>query len=545
MKNSSNCVEGGHRIVYKPVKQAKFIYLMVFLKYIHDVILGGILVAEAQSPQEEQIVIGKYPIRKVKEVPVPKSILLLGGPAIIELGLALGSGETIIWPTLSAKYGFILVWGAFIGLLMQTIWTQEMTRWPIVSGEHHIQGAGRVIGMAAATWLFLFLGYVAFIWPGWMIGGASAFYKLIGRWPGGDYGLLFWVYFWALIVLAAVLLSRVARRAVEIIETITLFLAWAIILVTAITGTSLSDWGAMLKQMFTGFGDRPAEIDWWTFAAAIAFVGAGGLANIWYTFWVRDAGFGMGKYVGTIPGLTGKPTAIDIYGAIPENTDENARRIKAWKNNVNSVLWIVFFLGNLITVLMFIALSHALLYKTGLVADMKVSEVRGQILELTSDAIARYTPLGEIGGKLYLFSVWLILFNTQVALMEGLVRQAADTLYVTYEGVRNFVKKDIRLWYAYWWGGIIVVEFILVAAAMIGGVSYGDLVAFGAVMSLLAMVISPLLLLYINTVLLKQLPDKIYQAIKPSPLFVALMAVAFVFYLIFFGIAVAFRLGLI
>ncbi|MEB3773666.1 MAG: Nramp family divalent metal transporter [Desulfurococcales archaeon] len=495
--------------------------------------------------REEYIQVGNYPIRKVKEVPIPKSILLLGGPAIIELGLALGSGETIIWPTLGAKYGFILVWGAFIGLLLQTIWTQEMTRWSIVSGEHHIQGAGRVIGMAAATWLFLFLGYVAFIWPGWMIGGASAFQKLVGGWPEGETGLLFWTYFWAIIVLAAVLLSPIARKALEVIETGTLFLAWIIIIITVVTATSLSDWGAMIKQMFTGIGDRPEDLDWWTFAASIAFVGAGGLANIWYTFWVRDAGFGMGKYVGTIPGITGKPTAIDIYGAVPEGTEENARRIRAWSRNMNNVLWLVFFLGNLITVLMFIALSYALLYKTGVTPGMNIGDIKGQILQLTADAIAAETPLGDVGGKLYLLAVWLILFNTQVALMEGLVRQAADTLYITYEGVRNFVKKDIRKWYAYWWGGIILVEFLLVGLAVIRKVSYGDLVVFGAVMSLVAMTISPLLVLYINTSLIKQLPEKIYKAIKPNTLWVIAMVVAFLFYLTFLIIAVLARLGII
>ncbi len=490
--------------------------------------------------EERMIRIGKYPIRLVSKVPEPKKLAaLLIGPAVIELGLALGSGETILWPTLGAKYGFVLIWGAFIGLLIQTIWTQEMSRWSVVSGEHHIQAVGRMIGMATSTFLFLFLGYIAFIWPGWMIGGTSAFYKLIGGWPSGDFGLLFWIYFWAIVVLVAILFAPVARRALEVIEIGTLLLAWIIIIITAVSSTSLSDWGAMLKQMFTGIGQRPADLDWWLFAASIAFVGAGGLANVWYTFWVRDAGYGMGKYVGTIPGLTGKPTAIDVYGAVPEGTDENAQKIRAWKNNVNSVLWLVFFLGNLITVLMFVAISYALLHKTGMVSELGKT---GGILEVTSEAIAKYTPLGTMGGKLYLFSVWLILFNTQVALMEGLVRQAADTLYVTFEGVRDFVKKDIRKWYAIWWGAIIVIEFILVTAAVAAGVSYGSLVAFGAVMSLVTMTISPAFILYINTKLMKQLPEKIYEAIKPSPVFLAVMAFAIVFYGFFLGIAIKYKL---
>ncbi|MEB3846463.1 MAG: hypothetical protein GSR74_00625, partial [Desulfurococcales archaeon] len=198
-----------------------------------------------------------------------------------------------------------------------------------------------------------------------------------------------------------------------------------------------------------------------------------------------------------------------------------------------------------ITVLIFIMISYSLLYKAGITASMSLGQIKGQILQLTADAIAKSTPLGKVGGDLYLLSVWLILFNTQVALMEGLVRQAADTLYITYEGVRKFVKQDIRKWYAYWWVGIIIVEFILVAAAVLAGVSYGELVVFGAVMSLLTMFLSPAFLLYLNTKLIKQLPKEIYEAIKPHPLIILLLAIAVVFYAFFFGIAVAAKLGII
>ncbi len=501
---------------------------------------------EAGEEKEKLVKIGKYPIRVVKEVPPIVPFLAAAGPAIIEVGLALGSGETIIWPTLAAKYGLILVWGTLVGLFIQTVWTQEMGRWTIVSGEHHIQGAGRVIGMQVATWLFLFLGYIAFIWPGWITGGSAAFLKLVHNWPAPGYrGILFWSYFWSAIIFAAVLLSPVARRAVELLELGTLILAWIIIITVAVTATHGSDWVKMLNYMFLHMGARPKGLDWWTFAASIAFVGAGGLANIWYTFWLRDAKFGMGKYIGTIPGITGKPTALDPIGAIPEGGPENAERIRKWKSHHLKMMWYVFFLGNFLTVLIFIMISYSLLYSKGITPGMGVGYIKGHILQLTADAISKYTILGKFGGAAYLLSVWLILFNTQVALMEGLVRQAADTLYVTYESVRRFVKQDIRKWYAYWWIGIIIVEFGLVGAATLKHVSYGSLVVFGAVMALLSMIISPAITIYINTKLLKKLPEDIYEAIKPHPVNIFILAVAVVFYAFFFSIAVAARLHII
>ena len=50
--------------------------------------------------EEKGVKIGKYEIPRKANFPKPKPLLTLVGPAIIILGLSIGSGEIIIWPTI-------------------------------------------------------------------------------------------------------------------------------------------------------------------------------------------------------------------------------------------------------------------------------------------------------------------------------------------------------------------------------------------------------------------------------------------------------------
>jgi hypothetical protein len=54
---------------------------------------------------------------KQKNLPQPPSLWRTIGPSFILLGLALGSGELILWPFIAANYGLGLLWGAYWELL--------------------------------------------------------------------------------------------------------------------------------------------------------------------------------------------------------------------------------------------------------------------------------------------------------------------------------------------------------------------------------------------------------------------------------------------
>ena len=62
------------------------------------------------------------PIQPLREAELPertKPILKLMGPGLVMAGLAIGSGELIMWPWITSIVGAELLWAAAIGIFLQ------------------------------------------------------------------------------------------------------------------------------------------------------------------------------------------------------------------------------------------------------------------------------------------------------------------------------------------------------------------------------------------------------------------------------------------
>ena len=66
------------------------------------------------------------------------------GPSVILLGLSLGSGEFILWPCLTVRYGFTVFWGALLGILTQFFINMEMARYTLATSEGITTGFARL-----------------------------------------------------------------------------------------------------------------------------------------------------------------------------------------------------------------------------------------------------------------------------------------------------------------------------------------------------------------------------------------------------------------
>jgi len=69
-----------------------------------------------------------------RNLPTPPSIVRTLGPSFILLGLALGSGELILWPYLTAQYGLGLLWGGLLGITLQFVLNTEAMRYTLAWG---------------------------------------------------------------------------------------------------------------------------------------------------------------------------------------------------------------------------------------------------------------------------------------------------------------------------------------------------------------------------------------------------------------------------
>lgn len=97
----------------------------------------------------------------VAELPEPpkfqaRHFFAMIGPAIIAGGSAIGGGEWLMGPTVTARYGGALLWLATVSILCQVVYNIEISRYTLYSGEPIMNGKFRTIP-GPALWLILYL----------------------------------------------------------------------------------------------------------------------------------------------------------------------------------------------------------------------------------------------------------------------------------------------------------------------------------------------------------------------------------------------------
>ena len=95
------------------------------------------------------------PIPSLAKAELPereKSFWRLAGPGAVMVGLAIGSGEMILWPWVMAKFGSTMVWAAALGVFMQMWINLEVGRWTVATGESAFTGFARI----TKFWVYFF-----------------------------------------------------------------------------------------------------------------------------------------------------------------------------------------------------------------------------------------------------------------------------------------------------------------------------------------------------------------------------------------------------
>ena len=93
---------------------------------------------------EQTIRCGALPPLKWRDLPEPISWKKMVGPSIMLAGLALGSGEFVMWPYITYKSGFIFFWACMLGVITQFFLNMEIERYTLATGESAITGFCRL-----------------------------------------------------------------------------------------------------------------------------------------------------------------------------------------------------------------------------------------------------------------------------------------------------------------------------------------------------------------------------------------------------------------
>ncbi len=182
-----------------------------------------------------------------RELPVPWRLRAMLGPGIILAGLSIGSGEFVLWPRLTAQFGFDVFWAAWIGVTIQFFLNMEIERYTLATG--------------GATLLH------------WEIGGPVTVYAVIG-----------------LVVCGLVLsLGPVVYRTVEALQIGLVSFIFLLLAVLAFAVVRADAFTALFEGAIR-VGHVPDGIELPLLLGALAFAGAGGTVNLAQSNYIRDKG---------------------------------------------------------------------------------------------------------------------------------------------------------------------------------------------------------------------------------------------------------------
>jgi hypothetical protein len=402
--------------------------------------------------------------REVRDLPdLPPSAWRIIGPGIVAAGVGLSSGEFILWPYIASQVGLVFVWGAALGVLTQYFLNMEIERYTLATGETVLAGFNRFW----RHWglVFAILVYFANLWPGWAMSSATLATYLVGG-DAGTVAAIELVIIGAALTLAPVV--YVALERLEFVKVAAVSIVMVIAMVVAIGGDS---WRA-LPAGLTGLGGVPLELGFALLLGAVAFAGAGGGQNLCQSNWIREKGFGMGKYVPRIVSpLTGHERPAPMTHGFTFPTDAaNLARWRQWWRFANFEQLFTFVAITIVTICLTSMLAHSTLYgRPGLPNSVAFLQIEGEELMRT---------VGTWFGLLFWGVGAFSLFASALGIIDYTSRLAADVLKSAY--LRHSSVSESKVYFALVWalvaiGCAIVLSgraqplVLLVISACVGG----------------------------------------------------------------------------
>jgi hypothetical protein len=373
----------------------------------------------------------------------PRSTWRIIGPGVIAAGVGLASGEFILFPYIASQVGLVFVWAALVGLATQFFLNMEIERYTLATGETALTGFSRFW----RHWglVFAVMTYFANLWPGWATSSATLVTYLWG-------GEVRWVAIGMLVAIALILtLAPVVYTALERAEMLKVAAVFVLLVVGALFAISADAWRD-LPQVVTNAGVPVSELGFALLLGALAFAGAGGGQNLVQSNWIRDKGFGMGRYVPRIASpVTGQPEAAPSTGFVFETSEENLSRWRSWWRFANREQLYTFVLITFLSILFTSLLSYSTVFGLpDLPDDIGFIRVQGEQLSAT---------VGPWFGVFFWFIGAFALFAAALGIVDYTSRLAADVLKTSY--MRR--AKESTIYFVLVWGLVLIGCVVLLA----------------------------------------------------------------------------------
>lgn len=393
----------------------------------------------------------KYvPSVQYADLPEPLPMKRVLGPSVLLLAGAIGSGEYVLWPSIASQVGLVLVWLVLIGVGTQYFLNMEIERYTLATGETAVTGFTRLW----KPWgiLFILMGVLAWMWPGWATGGTTTLSFALGfsedAIPYITIGVL--VLIGIVLTVSPVVYQTVEKVQFFMVGLIVLFILYAIF--TLIGGDGYEALGRGFVEV-DKIPDGVSDVGAAALLGAIAFAGAGGVMNLVQSNWVRDKGLGMGaRLPRVVSPFTGEEVAAPTTGYFFRRDEENMRRWNGWWKVANREQFWTFFVIGAVALLTFMTLTFV---HVGVGATDAESfdfiNVQGEALQVDQ---------GDWLGTVFWLIGTVVLFSTNLIVVDMIGRLTADVLKTTT--LRdNDTWSESRLYFLTVWAMILFGSIIL------------------------------------------------------------------------------------
>ena len=445
-----------------------------------------------------------------KDLPKAPPLRKLIGPSFIILGLGLGSGEVVLWPYMASNYGLGIVWGMLIGITMQFFINMEVERYALINGESIFVGFARLLRWLPA-W-FMISTFLGFGWPGIGLYGATLLSTAFGL---SNPNLLAIVLFVAIGLILS--LGTVLYKTVETLQKYVISIGVPFIVILTYSLASRADVGELVnglmgQGMLNGepYHFLPVGIAMGTFLGALAYAGAGGNLNLTQSCYVRDKGYGMGKYADKITSLVtakGGKQACKLTGNTFPTTKKNVKRFEQWWKAVNTEHFLVFWALGLFTMLTLSLLAY--------ITTFGLSDNAEGINFVVNEAVAIGERTFPFLGALFLVVTGIMLVATQLTVLDSTSRIITENLLLLTN------KKSIRVSKVYY--TILWIQILFGIAVFSAGFDQPlTLIVLGAMINAFSMFIYTGIILVLNNKLLA-------KVLRPRPWRNLVMTATFIF----------------
>ena len=409
---------------------------------------------------------GTLPPLRWRDMPPPVPLRSMVGPSVILAGLALGSGEFVIWPYITYKTGFVLFWACMIALTTQYFMNMEIARWTLATGESVITGFCRLSKHWAGV--FLVFNIVPWMIPAWSEGAAQLTSWLVFGASLNEQGRVVAPYVRELSIASLILCGAVLTLGpviYETIEKIQMFLVAGILIIVVVLACYIVRSDAIVA-MLAGLGQvgtipKHPDLSTELLLGAVAFAGAGGTMNLGQSNYVKEKGYGMGRYIGRITSpITGKEEPISEIGYHFKPTPENLAHWRRWWINASAEHFVSFFMTCAVCLVLLTLVSYSIFYQPDGTLTPGATYKQFDFIWGETGYVGEH--LGAAFRVLFLLMGVAIFLTTEFGVLDAASRISTDIVKVNWLADNKYWTES-RLYYAFLWGtigcGILFLSF--------------------------------------------------------------------------------------